>query len=78
MSPKVRDGLYLNSYNGHALLKRPGVGGYFLSGKDLSGFYQALNNPNRGWGWATEYDKNNEGAALVAPLLMLYWEKYDG
>lgn len=77
MSPKVNDGLswvVLGKNGERFLLKRPlPIGGwYFL--KDLSGFYRDLNDGG-GWGWGDFHDKENEGAALVAPLSVLFWEK---
>lgn len=78
MSPKVNDGLswiVLEKDAERFLLKRPlPIGGWYIM-KDLSTFYRELNGSS-GWGWEPEYhDEQNEGAALVAPLSILFWEK---
>lgn len=77
MSAKVNDGLsrvVLGEDEERFLLKRPlPIGGWYFP-KDLSGFYRDLNGV-AGWGWEYYHNKENEGAALVAPLSVLFWEK---
>lgn len=74
MSQKVEDGLsYLGpgSDKGFLLLRSPreDIGGWYL-GKDLD-LESALTS--KGWGWREDYEEEHVGAALVAPLTVLYW-----
>lgn len=74
MSQKVEDGLsYLGSGSDRAFLllrsPREYIGGWYL-GKDLD-FESALTSS--GWGWDEDYEEKHVGAALVAPLTVLYW-----
>ena len=74
MSAKVNDGLNWEPKEGW-LLKRPlPVGGWFV-GKIGWLDYALTLDEKVGWGWNTSHDKENEGAALVAPLNILFWEK---
>lgn len=75
MSPKVNDGLLWSPAEpNYFLLKRPlPIGGWFFNKDtfldDMSKDYSS------GWGWAKVHEKDHEGAALVAPLPILFWEK---
>lgn len=78
MSQKVEDGLsYLgpSSTKAFLLLRSPreDIGGWYL-GKDLY-LEEALTS--LGWGWSKDYEKEHVGAALVAPLTVLYWSSDD-
>lgn len=74
MSQKVEDGLsYLGptSRRTFLLLRSPreDIGGWYL-GKNLD-LESALTS--LGWGWCKDYEEECVGAALVAPLTVLYW-----
>ena len=73
MSPKVEDGLNWVESKDYFLLKLPIIGGWALT-KSLSTFYHTLEDKN-GWGWDDYTERVHEGAALVAPLPILLWEK---
>lgn len=75
MSAKVNDGLLV--FRKDFLLKRPlPIGGWFLGGIGfLDEFTTALTHEGCGWGWEDYHDKEYGGAALVAPLPILLWEK---
>ena len=71
---KVNDGLHWEPKEGW-LLKRPlPVGGWFLGKIDWLRYALTLDKET-GWGWDTGHDKEYGGAALVAPLNILFWEK---
>ena len=74
MSAKVNDGLNWEPKEGW-LLKRPlPVGGWFV-GK-IGWLHKVLTlDKDDGWGWNTVHDEEYSGAALVAPLNILFWEK---
>lgn len=73
MSAKVPNGLLLTRHN--LLLKRSEpVGGWYLD-KYCSGLYQALVNKKCRWSWDSFRDKEHKGAAMVAPLIILEWDK---
>lgn len=74
MSQKVEDGLsYLGPSSNRAFLllrsPRKDIGGWYLD-KDLD-LESALTS--LGWGWRKGYEEEHVGAALVAPLTILYW-----
>ena len=74
MSAKVNDGLNWELKEGW-LLKRPlPVGGWFLGKIDWLEYALKLDKDD-GWGWNTGHDEEYGGAALVAPLNILFWEK---
>lgn len=78
MWQKVEDGLsYLGEDNNRTFLllrsPREDIGGWLL-GKDLD-LDSALTS--EGWGWQEDYEEEYEGAALVAPLSVLYWSDKD-
>jgi len=69
VSPKVNDGLSWSQVENQLLSKRPlPIGGWFC--KNLEDVFT-----NTGWGWSNHHDKEYGGAALVAPLSILFWEK---
>ena len=75
MSAKVKDGLLWSPAEPiYFLLKRPlPIGGWFFNKNTfLEGMAEYYGS---GWGWEDHHDKENEGAALVAPLNILFWEK---
>ena len=76
MSAKVNDGLNWIPKEGW-LLKRPlPAGGWLLGNTGWLKYTLTLGEkPNEGWGWNTSHDKEYGGAALVAPLNILFWEK---
>ena len=74
MSAKVNDGLNWEPKDGW-LLKRPlPAGGCFVGRTGWLEFSLTLDK-EIGWGWHESYDKEYGGAALVAPLNILFWEK---
>lgn len=74
MSAKVNDGLNWEPKEGW-LLKRPlPVGGWFV-GKIGWLRYSLSLDKETGWGWCESHDKEYGGAALVAPLNILFWGK---
>ena len=74
MSAKVNDGLNWEPKEGW-LLKQPlPVGGWFLGKRDWLE-YALTRDALDGWGWNINHDKEYSGAALVAPLNILFWEK---
>lgn len=74
MSQKIEDGLnyWLNT---RFLLKRPEEGGWIL-GKSVS--WTSYDFYSSGWGWSEGHEEEYRGAALVAPLSLIYWEYCDG
>lgn len=72
MSAKVPDGFLYDPYRPGYILKRPVEGGWFTTPGSL-----AYSLKSRGWGWDSDHDKRHGGAALVAPLTILYWDKDD-
>lgn len=74
MSARVNDGLNWDPEEGW-LLKRPlPTGGWFLGQTDWLRYSLTLDKET-GWGWDESHDKEYGGAALVAPLNILFWEK---
>ena len=74
MSVKVNDGLNWKPKEGW-LLKQPlPTGGWFLGKIDWLRYALTLDKET-GWGWNESHDKEYGGAALVAPLNILFWEK---
>ena len=74
MSAKVNDGLNWEPKEGW-LLKRPlPIGGWFLGHTDWFRCFLTLDEET-GWGWNEYHDEEYGGAALVAPLPILFWEK---
>ncbi len=74
MSAKVNDGLNWKPKEGW-LLKRPlPTGGWLLGQIDWLRYALTLDKAD-GWGWNESHDKEYGGAALVAPLNILFWEK---
>ena len=74
MSAKVNDGLNWEPKDGW-LLKRPLPAGGWLLGQTDWLRYSLTLDKETGWGWNETYDKEYGGAALVAPLNILFWEK---
>lgn len=74
MSAKVNDGLNWEPTEGW-LLKRPLPTGGWLLGDTIWLEYALTLGKDDGWGWDTGHDKEYGGAALVAPLNILFWEK---
>jgi hypothetical protein len=72
VSAKVNHGLNWLASKNSLLLNRPlPIGGWFCSNE----LYYALSTEGCGWGWEEVHDREYGGAALVAPLAILYWEK---
>ena len=74
MSAKVNDGLNWEPKEGW-LLKRPlPTGGWCLGNTNWLEYALTLDKDD-GWGWNKSGTEYYSGAALVAPLNMLFWEK---
>lgn len=74
MSAKVNDGLNWEPTEGW-LLKRPLPTGGWLVGNTGWLHYALTIDALTGWGWCEDHDEEYSGAALVAPLNILFWEK---
>lgn len=74
MSAKVEDGLLFVRKD--FLLKRPlPIGGWFLGDVGFLEECARAKDNDLGWGWVAHQEKEYRGAALVAPLSILFWEK---
>lgn len=74
MSAKVNDGLNWEPTEGW-LFKRPlPTGGWCLGGVGWLEYALTLDKDD-GWGWNKSHAEYYSGAALVAPLNILFWEK---
>ena len=74
MLVKVNDGLNWESKEGW-ILKRPlPAGGWFLGNTGWLKYVLTI-DALTGWGWNKSHAEYYSGAALVAPLNILFWEK---
>lgn len=77
MSAKVNDGLNWEPKEGWILKQPLPAGSWLLGNTGWLGYALTfyVKNPELGWGWSTSHDKEYGGAALVAHLNILFWEK---